>query len=376
MRNARGLGSWFQRGSIWYIKYYKNGKPFKESTHSRKETDAIQLLKQRHGEISQGSFTGSGYKKITFENLCQDLLEDYRINQRKSLWRVELSVNHLKEFFGGMKACVIDTPFIRRYIASRQSYGAKNATINRELAAMRRMFRLAAQDDRMPRVPHFPMLQENNVRTGFLEHNQYQKLLGELPDYLRPVLIMAYWTGCRKSEILNLIWSQVDLLNRQIALEPKGTKNNEPRIIPMAEELYQTILALHPGDQHGGAAKGLVFTNHGRPIRFIYNAWREAVKRAGLPGLLLHDCRRTTVRNLVRAGVPEKIATTITGHKTRSVFDRYNIVVERDLRDAAVKLEHHLAKTTVPVWAQSDPTEGNLKDSSNKESEMKKVVTH
>jgi integrase len=336
----------------------------------------MQLLKQRLGEIIQGSFTGLSYKKTTFDDLCQDLLADYRINQRRSLWRVELSVNHLKEFFGGVKACVIDSPFIRKYIASRQSQGAKNATINRELAALRRMFRLAAQDDRMPRIPHFPMLQENNVRTGFLEHDQYQKLLGELPDYLRSVLIMAYWTGCRKSEILGLKWSQVDFLNRQIALEAKNTKNNEPRIIPMAEELYQTLLSLHPGEQGRRAAMDLVFTNHGRPIRFIYDAWRAAVKRAGFPGLLLHDCRRTAVRNFVRAGVPDKIARAISGHKTRSVFDRYNIVDERDLRDATLKLEHHLAHATGPVRAQSDPTEGDSKDSQAEESNAEKFVSH
>ncbi len=376
MRNKRGLGSWFQRGSIWYIKFYRNGKPFKESTHSRKESDAVGLLKKRLGEISQGSFTGPAHKKITFDDLCQDLLADYQINQRKSRWRVRVSVSHLKAFFGGMKACDINTPLIRRYIASRQSGGAKNATINRELAALRRMFRLAAQDDRMPKVPYFPMLEENNVRTGFLEHDQYKRLLRELPFYLRPVLIMAYWTGCRKSEILGLKWFQVDFLNRQIALEARSTKNNEPRIIPMAEELYQTLLSLRRGEPGRDAAKDLVFTNRGKPIRYIYDAWRKAVVRAGLPGLLLHDCRRTAVRNFDRAGVPDKIARAISGHKTRSVYDRYNIVDERDLREATLRLERHLARATGPVWAQPDPAAGNSEDSPIGGSDEPKPITH
>jgi integrase len=374
MRNIRGMGSCFLKGRIWYIKYYRNGKPFRESTRSTRESDAIDLLKQRLVEISQGSFMGLEYKKVTFDDLCQDLLADYRINQKKSLWRAELSVNHLTDFFGGTKACVIDTPFIRKYVARRQSEGAKNATINRELAALRRMFRLAAQDDRIPKVPHFPMLQENNVRSGFLEHDEYQRLLIELPDYLKPILIMAYWTGCRKAEILGLIWSQVDFLNRQIVLEAGNTKNNEPRIIPMSEELCQTLLSLRPSKTRRSAAKGLVFTNRGKPIRYMYDAWRAAVKRAGLPGLLLHDCRRTAVRNFVRAGVPDKIARTISGHKTRSVFDRYNIVDERDLHDATAKLERYLAGATGPVWAQFGSSEGVSKEILTKKSSGEKPV--
>jgi integrase len=370
------MGTWYLRGNVWWIKYHKGGKPFRESSNSTKEADAIELLKTRTGEISQGTFTGLAYKRLTFDDLGQEFLADYKINQRKSYWRAKLSLDHLKEFFEGLKACAIDTPLIRKYIKQRQAQGAKNATINRELAALRRMFRLAAQDDRIPRIPHFPMLEENNVRTGFLEHDQYQKLHAALPDYLKPVLTMAYWTGCRKSEILGLKWSQVDFLNRQTTLEAKSTKNNEPRTIPMSEELYQTILSLRPVRPIKGAARELVFTNKGKPIRYIYDAWREAAKRAGLPGLLLHDCRRTAVRNFVRAGVPDKIARAISGHKTRAVFDRYNIVDERDLRDATSKLERHLATSLGTVWAQSGPSEAVPENSLREEAQEEITVTH
>lgn len=173
---------------------------------------------------------------------------------------------------------------------------------------------------------------------------------------------MAYWTGCRKSEILGLRWFQVDFLNRQIVLEAAKTKNNEPRIIPLAEELYQALLRLRAEGNYRSASKDLVFTNRGKPIRYMYDAWREATIKAGLPGLLLHDCRRTAVRNFVRAGVSDKIAMTISGHKTRSVFDRYNIVDERDLHEATSKLEQHLGRATGPVWAQFGPSEGNSEE--------------
>jgi integrase len=168
----------------------------------------------------------------------------------------------------------------------------------------------------------------------------------------------------------------VDFLNRQIVLEAGKTKNNEPRIIPMSEELYQTLLSLRPDKPRRGAAKDLVFTNRGNPILYMYDAWREATKRAGLPGLLLHDLRRTAVRNFNRAGVPDKIVMTISGHKTRSVFDRYNIVDERDLHDATSKLEQYLAGATGPVWDQLHHLQPQPKNPQDRKANEGKPATH
>jgi len=370
------MGCWYKRGNVWWIKFHRAGRPFCESSNSTKETDAIELLKMRLSEISLGTFRGLDYKKLTIDDLCQDFITDYDVNQRKSLWRAQLSVKHLKEFFGGLKACTVDTAFIRRYVKHRKAQGASNATINRELAALRRMFRLAAQDERIPRVPHFPMLEERNVRTGFLEHYQYEELRDALPSYLKPVLIIAYWTGCRKSEILGLKWSQVDFLNRRIDLKPKDTKNSEPRIIPITKELYEALMLLWQNRSGKAPDRNLVFTNKGKRIRHMYDAWRTATEKVGLKGLLLHDCRRTAVRNLLRAGVSDKVARMISGHKTRSVFDRYNIVDENDLKDAANKLERHLAESLVTKQLQSGQNDNNSEQQEKERSSEGIPATH
>jgi hypothetical protein len=97
------MGSIYKRGKTFWIKYYRNGKPYRESTQSKKESDAKRLLKKREGEISNGKLPGIYFDKVRFDELAEDFLTDYRINQKKSLVRAEHSVGHLKKAFEGHK---------------------------------------------------------------------------------------------------------------------------------------------------------------------------------------------------------------------------------------------------------------------------------
>jgi hypothetical protein len=224
-------------------------------------------------------------------------------------------------------------------------------------------------------VPHFPMLKESNVRKGFVVHDQYSLLRDALPDYLKPVLAMGYYTGMRQGEILSLRWEQVSFRDSQVLLDPGTTKNDEPRIVPLTGDL-RAILEMQ-FDRHKLECPQcpFVFFYQGSKIGVFRKVWRNTCVRLGLArfvcvhcgkstvgtkqcapcsklgkqnkqryeGLLFHDLRRTGVRNLVRAGVPERVAMDVSGHKTRAVFDRYNIVNERDLKDAAQKLSRYLS---------------------------------
>lgn len=136
------MGSIYKRGNIWWIQYYRNGKPYQESSKSKKKMVASGLLKKREGEIAKGKLPGIHFDKVKFDELADDFLRDYRLNQRKSLIRAERSVGHLKKTFEGMSVTDLTTPQIQAHIEDRLEEGAANGTINRELAALKRILNL------------------------------------------------------------------------------------------------------------------------------------------------------------------------------------------------------------------------------------------
>jgi integrase len=375
------MGELRRRGNVWWLRYYRNGERHEESSHSRKKQVAIDLLKIREGDVAKGVPVSAKAGRFTFNEAARDLLNDYTTNDKDSFDEVRRRVEkHLLPFFGGRRLVSITTIDVRAYIAyrkaettvvrrehtrtvngkiihireqRRETAGPSNGEINRELQHLKRMFSLAMQADRIFRKPHIPMLDESTPRKGFFEREQFESVRRHLPESLQPLVTFAYVTGWRvPSEVQTLQWSQVDFSADTVRLEPGMTKNGEARVFPFTAELRAVLeaqRAAHDNLKAAGIicpwiffrliAKGRGGTKYPKPITAFTKAWKAACVAAGCPGRIPHDFRRTAVRNLVRAGVPEKTAMKLTGHLTRSVFDRYNIVSEGDLFTAAAQLD-------------------------------------
>lgn len=183
-------------------------------------------------------------------------------------------------------------------------------------------------------------------RLGFVEEADYARLAKNARElWLRALVATAYSFGFRKSELLNLRAGQVDLLNRSIRLNAGETKSGDDRIVKMTQDVFLLLQACLAGKSEDD----FVFTRtDGRPVLDFRERWDKLTAAAGCAGLLFHDLRRSAVRNMVRRGVPETVVMKISGHKTRAVFDRYNVTSERDLADAAQKIE-----AGKRVWAEN-----------------------
>jgi len=356
-----------KRSPYWWLRYRVAGKEHRESSHSTSSDVAEKLLMRRQVELGvPGAFVAPDTKRVTFDDLAQLVRTDYVVNGLKSADRLEDSLKRLGRVFAGVRARTITPDRLNRYVADRLAEKAAPQTVKNELGALHRAFVLGKRARKVAEVPEFPIIEVHNTRTGFFEEPDFRALLGELPEPLRPPLEFAYLTGWRvPSEVLVLRWAQVDLGAGMVRLEPGTTKNGEGRTFPFGalpplKALLERQRELTSADERRlGAIIPFVFHREGRPIRDFHKVWRAACERAAhegdgvlrqvvRPALLTaipHDLRRTAVRNLVRAGVPEVIAMKLTGHLTRSVFDRYNIVNERDLAEGVTKLALLHSKT-------------------------------
>ena len=197
-----------------------------------------------------------------------------------------------------------------------------------------------------PGVPHVEKLAEAGPRQGFFERADFETVVSYLPEYLRDFSRFAYLTGWRKAETTSLTWADVDRDGGAIRLRPENSKNGRGRVVVLEGDLAALIARrwdarLLEGSD-GPRVVGLVFHRDGEPVGDFRKAWATACERAGVAGRLFHDLRRTAVRNMIRAGVSETVAMRISGHRTRSVFDRYNVTSEEDLRTAAQRVDRYV----------------------------------
>lgn len=326
--------------NTFQIRYYNaDGIRQAETVKAKNATEAAGIRNARLADIAKGIPVTSKPNLIRFEELCADVVNHYIVNGLHSMTDIETRYRlHILPLLGKRKAASITTASLNAYILKRQESAPKPkaGTINRELEAIRRAFRLAFTDGKILAMPKIPMLRERNVRSGFFTREEVDRLCRYLKPPLDSFVKLAFLTAWRKDELRNLRWSNVDFAAGELRLDVGSTKSGRGRVFPMSAEI-RTLLEALP-------RKGLyVFTVKDKPVLEFRKQWRSANFKAGLPCVLntegkpikairvFHDLRRSCVKALIAKGIPERVIMAMCGWETRSVFDRYHVVGDEDL---------------------------------------------
>jgi len=230
------------------------------------------------------------------------------------------------------------------------------------VALMKRIYNLAIRDEMVLKNPCWKvsMLPEENKRSRILSVAEFERLVKELPEHEVPIVYVAYYTGMRKQEILHLFWKKVNMQEGYIDLEPADTKNSEPRRIYFNDVLWEIF-------KKAGKVRSLshdfVFTYKGKPIKDIRGAFGKALRKAKIENFWFHDLRHTFNTNMRKAKVDQTVIMKLTGHKTLSMFNRYNTVDQEDAMDAMKKLNLFLSEQKSfksSDHVQTDTDEGEI----------------
>jgi integrase len=359
---SKGVGRIYLRGRIYWIQFSHRGKKHRESTKSPSEAAARRLLRKRIVDADVGKLPTTVTRRTTLKDLAELVYESYRANHFDSLARQEDAFNHLAEFFGwdALAESISSTRLKQEYVPWRKEQpsgictrnpriGCSDATINRELAALRHSYRLASEEEPplVATVPKIKLLQERNRRVGFLEWNEFDAVRRELPAYLKAPVTTAYYTGWRfASEVLTRERKHVS--NGMLVLDVYEGKNEEPRLFPLdvipelreiVDDQLETTRRL---EAETGRVIRRLFHNQGEPIVSYARAWHGACARAGLSGKIPHDFRRTAAHNLIGAGVDPFTTCQLVGWKSMAMLKRYNIIDEETLKRRVAKLVAHV----------------------------------
>lgn len=325
--------------------YWWQYRRIRVSTGCHDARDARRWAMERLVEMGHGSSAGLRAQALRFEDLERIIVDRYRVEGRPSLPDLLGRLKHLRAHFAGWRALEITTDRIVSYAAKRRQAGAAVATVNLELTFLRRMLSLAVEAGRLERRPVIHSLPGERVRRDFLRDPDLARIVGEMPEYLRPVVGFLRLTGWRLNEALGLEWRRVDWEVQEIRLDT--SKTGEPRVLTWSTYAALADLLEHQRSAQAGRILPWVFPGRagGRiPDRTIQTAWARARRAAGIvaaEGPFLHGLRRTLARELIDAGVSEIDAANITGHKTLSMFRRYAIRDRASQEAALARLSEH-----------------------------------
>jgi len=323
-------------------KFYYRGQEYRKSSKSGKKADANILLSKYLGEVAAGTFKGFHDTAMSMREVLDNFEEDCKRRKLRSIDTIQYHLKPVRAWFEKMVAEQVIERDIDLYIKSRLRKEMAHATINRELQYLGQSMRLAKRKKLVKEVPYIEKFSEDNARQGFFDQDAFERLMACLPDDLKDFVRFGYLTGWRKGEIGKLEWRYIE--GDVLRLPPAISKTKDGRVLILVGELADII------ERRRAARLDLIpwvfyrmVQGKPSPVRRFYRSWKTACRQAGIPeDKIFHDFRRTAVRNMTRARVPRQTAKKISGHKTDSIFNRYDIVDEEDIREGLLATQQHL----------------------------------
>ena len=338
--SVREVGNGWQADFYAYKERIRKVFPTKREAKDYEGKIKSAIRENRYFDVQPEAFQ-------TFNELSEWYLTLEEVKRKKSFNRDQRSVDKLKDFFGTKPLRQITLSLIGDYQSKRlseKSYRGNQtmpATINREISCMKTAFNKAIRDRKLSKNPVYgvKMLIENNERERVLSSEEWENYRSHCPDWYLPIAVCAYRTGMRKSEIINLSPARVDLQSGFIRLRPEDTKTGHGRSIPIHPELKEVLrsalrVRLLRTDR--------IFQKNGKPVdaHAIRLAHESVCEDAGILEFVFHDFRHTCLNNWRKDGHDYFRIMAASGHKTISVFKRYNLVDEQELK-SLVSFEDH-----------------------------------
>jgi integrase len=343
-----GNGRVYRRGATWWISYYFRGNELRESAKTADEKAAKRFLQQRLKDRLKPRFVGPAEDRWMIDDIEKKLEVDYTRKANRSFKNVQHCFKHLRKYFGFHRVVDITTADVERYLTARLQEGAARATVNREVEYLRHGLRLMLGAKEISDMPMIKRLAGENVRQGFIDAAGFQDLLIHIPSkkvhsVVRDVIEFLFNSGWRSGEVIKLEWREVDLRGGMIKLVRENNKTKTVRLVPIVGSLQEII------DRRvklRDLTCPFVFHRNGRPVKSFRKAFEAAAAAAGRPDMVPHDLRRSAVRNFRKAGLSETEGMKLSGHKTNSVYRRYDIIDENDLRESMAQVQRYLKRQT------------------------------
>lgn len=260
--------------------------------------------------------------------------------------RLKWTIAYWKTHFGTIPVANITRRDLSRHIETRRIAGKSNSTINREISVLSSSINYAIRrwgwNIANPASGLYLKTPEGRLR--WLTHNESQALLKSAREskalHLFDYIVLAINTGMRRSEILRLEVSKIDLVTKKIHLEGTQTKSGRRRVIPLNNRATQAIQSvLQRNEQNGLTGSRLFLQKNGRPVVQINTAFKNAVIAAGIEDFRLHDLRHTFASWLVQSGVPLPEVRDLLGHSTIKQTERYAHLAPDHLQSAVAVLD-------------------------------------